>query len=92
MSDPRRLTRQALVLLALMTLAALGGPVGFGVVLRGGPRPGWPPDRPVEWAALVGISGLVVALMVLGVAVALANQRAVRRAARPNEPSGDRRG
>lgn len=84
-SDPQRLTRQALVLLALMTLAALGGPVGFGMVLRGGARPGWPPDRSVEWAALLGVSGLVLALMVLGIAIALANQRAARQARGPRD-------
>ncbi len=85
--DPRMLTRQAMILLALMTCAAFGGPIGFGVVLRGGPNPGWPPDRAVEWAALVGISGLVLALMVLSIAIGLANQRAVRRARREGGPS-----
>lgn len=79
MNEPRRLTRQAFVLLALMTIAAFGGPVGFGAILRGGASRGWPPDRPVEWAALFGISGLVVALMVLSIAVALANSRAAKR-------------
>lgn len=85
MSDPRRLTRQAFVLLTLMTVAAFGGPIGFGAVLRGGDRPGWPPDRAVEWAALFGISGLVLALMVLAIAVALANQRAARTIRHPRK-------
>jgi hypothetical protein len=87
MKDPRRLTRQAMVLLVLMTCAAFGGPIGFGAILRGGPRAGWPPDRPVEWAALVGISGIVLALMVLSVAVSLANQREAKRFRQePKEP------
>jgi hypothetical protein len=85
MSDPRRLTRQALILLGLMTVAAFGGPIGFGAILRGGNHPGWPPDRAVEWAALLGISGLVLALMVLGIAVALANQRAARKLKQADE-------
>jgi hypothetical protein len=85
MKDDRRLTKQALGLLAMMTCAAFGGPIGFGMILRGGPRSSWPPDRPVEWAALVGISGIVLALMVLSVAVAISNQRAARRAREPGQ-------
>lgn len=79
MREPRHLARQAWILLVVMTAAVLGGPIGFGAILRGGARPDWPPDRPVEWAALLGICGLVVALMALSVAVAVANQRAARR-------------
>ena len=63
------------VLLGLMTVAAFGGPLAFGLVLRGGKSPDWPPDRPVEWWTLGGLSALVVALMVASVAVAVANQR-----------------
>jgi hypothetical protein len=81
--------RRAMTLLALMTIAAFGGPVGIGAVLRGGKSPKWPPDRPVEWATLFGVSGLVLALMVLSIAVSVANQRALarRRATAPRPPS-----
>jgi hypothetical protein len=80
--------RRALRLLALMTLAVAAGPVGIGAVLRGGQNPGWPPDRPVEWAIFFGVTAAVVALLILCVALALANQRVMqRRATSPNSPS-----
>lgn len=71
--------RLPFVLLGLMTVAAFGGPVAFGLVLSGGPRPSWPPDRPVEWWTLGGISGLVFALMIACISIGLANGRAVHR-------------
>jgi hypothetical protein len=71
--------RRALVLLAMMTLATFGGPVAIGVVLRGGKSPDWPPDRAVEWMTLVGITALVIGMMVMCVAIALSNQRAMAR-------------
>ncbi len=81
-------------LLVLMTMATFGGPLGIWVVLRGGDRPGWPPDRPVEWATLLGTSGLVLGLMILAVALSIGHQRAAarRRAAAATgnaEPPGD---
>ncbi len=79
MTGERPTIRRAMLLLAMMTCAAFGGPVVIGVVLRGGPSPKWPPDRPIEWATLFGVSGLVLALMILAVAVSLANQRAMAR-------------
>lgn len=79
MTRERSPIRRALLLLAMMTCAAFGGPVVIGAVLRGGPSPKWPPDRPVEWATLFGVSGLVLALMILSIAVSLANQRAMTR-------------
>ena len=78
-AELKRLTRRAFGLLAVMTLACFGGPVAIGVALRGGVSPEWPPDRPVEWATLIGVSAAVVALMILAVALALANQRASQR-------------
>lgn len=55
--------RGPLVLLALMTVATLLGPIVITLTLRGGARPGWPPDRPVEWWTLGLVVGAVVVLM-----------------------------
>jgi hypothetical protein len=79
-------------LLAAMTLAVAAGPVGIGVVLRGGERAGWPPDRAVEWAMFFGVTAAVVALLILCVALALANQRVMHGpdAASPSSRPGDR--
>ena len=66
-----RVRRLPFVLLGLMTVATFGGPVAFGLVLAGGARASWPPDRPVEWWTLGVISGLVVALMAACIAVGL---------------------
>ena len=76
---PVGVRRSAWFLLVLMTLGAFGGPVVIGLVLRGGARPNWPPDRPVEWATLFGVSALVLALMILAIALSVANQRAAAR-------------
>jgi hypothetical protein len=66
------------IILAVMTLAAFGGPVLIVATLAGGPHEGWPPDRPVEWAVFWGTCGVVVLLMVVGVAFSVANQRRLR--------------
>jgi hypothetical protein len=58
-----------------MTVATFGGPVAFGWVLSGGRSPAWPPDRPVEWWTLGGLSALVAALMAACIAVALRNRQ-----------------
>jgi hypothetical protein len=74
---PAKPPRWPLVLLGFMTLFSFGGPVLIGVVLAGGPRPNWPPDRPVEWATFVLVSAGVVGLMTGCVGVGLANHRAL---------------
>ena len=56
-------------------------------VLRGGPSPKWPPDRPVEWATLFGVSGLVLALMILSIALSVANQRVMARRRAASRPT-----
>jgi hypothetical protein len=81
--------RRAMALLAVMSIAAFGGPVGIGAVLRGGESRDWPPDRPVEWAALFGVSGLVLALMLAAIAVSVANQRALARRRAAAKPPTD---
>jgi hypothetical protein len=67
------------VLLILMTLAAFGGPVVIGIVLRGGASPRWPPDRPVEWITFAGICGLVLGIMAVSVMILVKNQREAER-------------
>lgn len=74
------------VLLGLMTLASFGGPFGIVAILQGGERPGWPPDRPVEWVAFAAICGLVAALMIACLALGLANRTAL------GDRASDRRG
>jgi drug/metabolite transporter (DMT)-like permease len=37
------------VLLGLLTIATVGGPLLIYLMLKGGERPAWPPDRPLEW-------------------------------------------
>jgi hypothetical protein len=51
------------VVLGLMTLFSFGGPLAIFAVVRGGARPDWPPDRPVEWWTLGLVIGAVVVLM-----------------------------
>jgi hypothetical protein len=48
-----------------MTVASMGGPFLIGTTLRGGDRPGWPPDRPVEWATFIGVTSAVALLMLV---------------------------
>jgi hypothetical protein len=85
-----RVPRLPYVLLILMTIASFGGPVGIGVVLRGGASPNWPPDRTVEWVAFAGVTGLVVALMIACLSIGWWNQREIRRA--KTTPNAQRRG
>ena len=72
-----RAPRLPLVLLGAMTATCLGGPFAIGAALRGGPSPAWPPDRPVEWAVLLGASGTVLALMLACLSLALVNRKAI---------------
>ena len=69
-----RLPRLPFVLLGAMTIFTFGGPLAIGFVLRGGASPNWPPDRPVEWATLIGISGMVAALMIACLSLARVNR------------------
>lgn len=64
-----------LVLLGFMTILAFLGPFAIWAVLRGGAHEQWPPDRPVEWITFVSTVGLVAALMVACVGLAVVNRR-----------------
>ncbi len=86
---PPRLPRLPFVLLGAMTLATFGGPLLIGASLRGGQRPEWPPDRPVEWATLLGVSGTVAGLMLACLSLSLRVRRAIPR---PPDPGADRPG
>ncbi len=50
------------VLLGAMTLVSFGGPFAVFLVLRGGLRSDWPPDRRIEWIVIGTVIGLAVAL------------------------------
>jgi hypothetical protein len=52
-----------LVALGLLTLATFAGPLVILLVFRGGPRTGWPPDRPVEWWTFGLVLGVYLVLM-----------------------------
>ena len=84
----------AYVLLGLLTLATFGGYFLIGHVLSGGERPGWPPDRAVEWGVFAGVTGAVVGL-ILGLGViwlmSLAGLRKEQRA-RADRPEAGRSG
>ncbi|HEV3166681.1 MAG TPA: hypothetical protein VGZ22_21830 [Isosphaeraceae bacterium] len=67
--------RSPLVLLGLLTFATFGGPLIFGLILRGGQRASWPPDRPIEWVVLVLAVGVTGTLFVTTIAVSLLQQR-----------------
>ena len=58
-------SRLPMVLFGVMTVMCFGGPFGLMWILRGGTEPAWPPDRPVEWVALIGMSAIVATLMVI---------------------------
>ena len=62
MSTKERLPRLPYVLLGAMTLVSFGGPFVILGAIWGGRSAKWPPDRPVEWVAIVVVIGLVIAL------------------------------
>jgi hypothetical protein len=87
----RALIVVAYVLFGLLTLATFGGYFLIGYVLKGGPSPSWPPDRPVEWATFAGVTGAVVGLLLgLGVIwlMSLAGLRKERHALKKKSAPG----
>ena len=76
----RGIIRLAYALLTLMSVVSFGGPFLIGSVMRGGFSPKWPPDRPVEWIAVVGVTGVVVVIMIGLSVLWLANMKELHAA------------
>jgi hypothetical protein len=88
-ASPR--TTAPFVLLGLMTVASFGGPFLIFVTIQGGERPGWPPDRPIEWWMFGLITGLVAVLMIACLALGLVRGREVVAQQGPEPPAGSKR-
>jgi hypothetical protein len=73
------LTLAPFVLLGLLTAASFGGPLAIFLTLRGGARPTWPPDRPLEWWTFGLITGAVVVLMATCLLIGLVRWRRTPR-------------
>ncbi|MDG3006995.1 hypothetical protein [Paludisphaera mucosa] len=79
--------RSAYVLLGAMTLVSFAGPFGLALLLAGGERRGWPPDRPVEWAGAAVLLVLFSACLVACLTVRLWLLRPTRDEDRPKSES-----
>ena len=73
-------SRLPMVLFGVMTVMCFGGPFGLMWILRGGTEPAWPPDRPVEWVALIGMCAIVASLMVVLLVMNLRLHAAIKAA------------
>jgi hypothetical protein len=82
MSTQEPLPRLPYVLLAAMTFVSFVGPFVLLGVLHGGASGKWPPDRPVEWAVVIVVVGLVLGLF--GACVSIGRWH--RRAASASKP------
>ncbi len=69
MSRIPRFPRLPYLVLGLLTLDCFLGPLALGMILRGGSRSVWPPDRPIEWAAAWAIVASAVGLFAACLAV-----------------------
>jgi hypothetical protein len=76
MSTPDPLPRLPYVLLGAMTLVSFVGPFVVLGALQGGSSGKWPPDRPVEWAVVIVVFGLVIGLFVACVSLGRWHRRA----------------
>lgn len=61
---PSNVSQAAYILLGMMSLVCFGGPFVLALLLSGGERSGWPPDRNVEWAGAIGLLALFTILFV----------------------------
>lgn len=73
---PAPLPRGPFFLLGLMTATTILGPFLIGLSLHGGESRAWPPDRPIEWATVVGTSVAVLGLMGACLSLGMINRRA----------------
>ena len=80
---PAPLPRGPFILLGAMTATTVIGPFVIGFVLRGGASPNWPPDRAIEWATVLGISGAVLVFMGACLSLALTTRRFIKAASGP---------
>ena len=64
-------SRAAYALLGAMSLISFAGPFGLALLLSGGERRGWPPDRPVEWAGAIGLFAAFAACLLACLTVRL---------------------
>lgn len=72
---PVPISKLPFVLLGLMTVLTVAGPVMISQSIKGGAKPGWPPDRPVEWWTFGLVTGAVVLLMAACLTIGLINWR-----------------
>ena len=85
-----RPSRLPMVLLGLMTLVSFGGPVLIAVLLWGGARSGWPPDRPVEWIGFGLVMPLFAACFIACLTVGWWHGHPPRIASKADEHLDDR--
>jgi hypothetical protein len=69
MTARTHLRRLPYVLLGAMTFVSFVGPFVLLVALRGGASAKWPPDRPLEWAVVITVFGLVIGLFLACVSI-----------------------
>jgi membrane-associated phospholipid phosphatase len=91
-APPTTMTWTPFVLLGLLTFATLGSPLAIFLTLKGGQRPAWPPDRPLEWWTFgIAISTYLVLLTVcLTVGIVRWRRTVAVLDARREEPRGAR--
>lgn len=83
-AKPQPVSNAAYGLLGAMSLITFGGPFGLAWLLSGGERPGWPPDRTVEW---VGLAGLLAAFAAVFIACLTVRKWLLRPPTPPDDPS-----
>ncbi|WP_169976966.1 hypothetical protein [Tautonia rosea] len=78
-----------MLLFILLTMMTFGGPMAIVLVGRGGDRPGWPPDRPVEWWTFGIVTIGFILLMASCILDASQTLRQSRRNATRSDPESN---